>query len=314
MTISAHEQLRQVMSVIPHLADAEDHLISDVAAKIGIAPRDLLKVLTTVSERYDVPGGFVEGLSIYIEGNETVNVRANHLHRPMRLTMPELCALELGLTMLRRERTPAEQAPIDRALGRLRAAISMVPSNDQHEGTRYAELAVQGSVEHLTTLRAAQQSGTKVRLRYRSGSATSASERTICPHALLYAEQMWYVAAVCDDTVVRFFRLDRIEDAIALDERFTPDPSTVTALMERGKPFTSKTDRRMTVKYSPRVARWIAEREGQALAADGSLVMEHVVADDMWAIRHVLQYGAEAEIVSPPEMRRLVGERLAAMT
>src|SRR5205085_9703283 len=115
MTISAHEQLRHVLSVIPHLADEQDHRISDVAKTVGISPADLLSVLTKVSERYDTPAGFVEGLSIYIEGDQTVSVFANHLHRPMRLTMPELCALELGRTVLRRERTPSPQAPIQRA-------------------------------------------------------------------------------------------------------------------------------------------------------------------------------------------------------
>ena len=65
----------------------------------------------------------------------------------------------------------------------------------------------------------------------------------------------------------------------------------------------------MTVRYSPRIARWVAEREGAKLAADGSVTLEHVVADDAWAVRHVLQYGPEAEILAPEELReKLVGE------
>jgi predicted DNA-binding transcriptional regulator YafY len=66
----------------------------------------------------------------------------------------------------------------------------------------------------------------------------------------------------------------------------------------------------MTVRYSPRVARWVAEREGLELAADGSLTMEHPVADEAWAVRHVLQYGPDAEVLVPETMRHLILERL----
>jgi hypothetical protein len=50
----------------------------------------------------------------------------------------------------------------------------------------------------------------------------------------------------------------------------------------------------MKVKYSPKIARWIAEREGVELDADGSLTIEHPLADQEWGVRHVLQYGPDA--------------------
>ncbi len=303
------KQLRRVLHVIPHLADEAEHRIDDLAASIGVSPSDLMSDFSSISDRFDAPGGFVDSVSIFVE-NETVSVHANHFHRPMRLTMPELCALELGLVMLRRERTPAEQAPIDRALERLRETISQVPSNDRHEGTRYAELALIGSAEHLASLRAAHRETRKARIRYRSGGASESSERTVCPHALVFAEQMWYVVAACDDAKVRFFRLDRVEDVEVLDERFDVDRDATMRTVTNGRAFNSDTPRRMTVRYSPRIARWIAEREGVPVDDDGSLTLEHPVADESWAVRHVLQYGPEAEITAPVEMRMLVRERL----
>jgi predicted DNA-binding transcriptional regulator YafY len=81
--------------------------------------------------------------------------------------------------------------------------------------------------------------------------------------------------------------------------------------MEAGRAFASDTARRMTVRYSPRIARWVAEREGVALADDGSLTLEHPVADESWAVRHVLQYGPDAEVVTPPSIRELLRERLS---
>ena len=311
MTDTASGQLKRVLHLIPRLADGEEHALAEVAAAAETSPAELLRDLESISERFDAPGGFVEGVSILIEEN-TVCVTANQFHRPMRLTMPELCALELGLSMLRRERTPAEQAPIDRALVRLRDTITRVPTNDRHEGTRYADLGVSGSTEHLGMLRSALSSDRKVELRYRAGGATESSTRTICPHSLAHAEQMWYLVATGDDGALRFFRLDRVEAIRVLDETFEREGAASVRVQETGRAFVSDTTRRMTVRYSPRIARWVAEREGQPLAADGSLTMEHPVADESWAIRHVLQYGPDAELVAPPELRAMMSETLGS--
>jgi predicted DNA-binding transcriptional regulator YafY len=54
----------------------------------------------------------------------------------------------------------------------------------------------------------------------------------------------------------------------------------------------------------------VAEREGVRPAEDGSLTLEHPVADESWAVRHVLQYGPDAEVLAPDSIRTLLRERL----
>jgi predicted DNA-binding transcriptional regulator YafY len=58
------------------------------------------------------------------------------------------------------------------------------------------------------------------------------------------------------------------------------------------------------------VARWIAERETGVARDDGSLEVEYPLADTDWAVRHVLQYGPEAEVVSPQTVRDEIRRRL----
>jgi predicted DNA-binding transcriptional regulator YafY len=313
MSDTAAAQLRRILDLIPRLADGEEHPIAAVARATRTNPADVLRDLESVSERFDAPGGFVEGVNIFVDdGNVCVN--AMQFHRPMRLTMPELCALELGLTMLRRERTPAEQAPVDRALERLRRTISRVPADDRHEGIRHADLSVAGAAEHLAVLRSAVATNHRVALRYRAGGATETTTRAIDPHSLVFAEQMWYVVASTGDSTLRIFRLDRVEAVAVLDETFERDPSAGLRVQEAGRAFVSGTARHMTVRYSPRIARWVAEREQVPLDADGSLTLEHPVADEAWAVRHVLQYGPDAEVLAPDAMRELVSERLREVT
>ena len=312
MSDTASAQLKRLLHLIPRVADGEEHTIAEIAGAVRMSPSELLHDLGAISERFDAPGGFVEGVSILIE-QDTVCVNASHFHRPMRLTMPELCALELGLTMLRRERTPAEQGPVDRALERLRRTITQVPMLDRHQGTRYAELSEAGSAEHLAILRAAVAGRHKVQFRYRAGGATESTTRTICPHSIVFVDSMWYVIATGDDETLRFFRLDRVEAVSPLEEEFERDDDVARRVQESGRAFESDTARRMTVRYSPRIARWVAEREGKALAEDGSLTLEHPVADESWAIRHVLQYGPDAELLAPAELRAMVATRLGQL-
>lgn len=311
MADTAAQQLKRVLAIIPKFADDEEHPLVEIAALLDTTVAQLVKDIASVAERFDV-AGFVESVRIHISA-DTASMTASEFHRPMRLTMPELCALELGLAMLRLERTPTEQQAIDKAIERLREAITRLPANEAHEGLRDANLLGAANLEHLALLRAAARNNRKVRISYRAGGATESTTREFNPYAVVYAEQMWYAVTVGSDDALRHYRLDRIEEAEMLDDTFEPDESVSERLSLAGRAFASSTDRRMTVRYSPRIARWVAERAGASLADDGSLTLEHPVADDAWAVRHVLQYGPEAEVLGPPEMREIVANRLRAM-
>ncbi len=109
--------------------------------------------------------------------------------------------------------------------------------------------------------------------------------------------------------------MDRVEAASALPEKYEiPADFSVSETLQRGKGFKAEIPSAgIKVRYSPRIARWIAEREGVAPDADGSLTIEHPLADAEWGVRHVLQYGPEAEILDPPALREEIITRLDAM-
>lgn len=314
MSSPAADQLRRILHVIPHLADGEEHSLDEIASLVGIDRSRLVGDLTSVSERFDDLAGWVDHFSIAIDP-DTVSIVTNHFLRPMRLTMSELCALELGLGLLRRERTPAEASAIDRALARLRAVITTLSSNERHQGLRVAELSDGGNAEHLATVRGAVRERKKVKLRYRAGSRDAGTERTVCPYSLLHASGAWYIVAHCDRSEgMRFFRMDRVETAERLEEEFSvPDGFDVARVVEGDRPFASKDASTMTIRYSPRVAPWITEREGGEVAADGSLTRDYPLADLGWGVRHALQYGPDAEVLAPSSLRNEIVRRLGAM-
>lgn len=312
---TAAQQLRRLLQIIPRLADGEEHPIARLAKVAGMDDgRQLIADLQSLVDRFDAPGGFVEGVQVWID-DRNVSVTSSHFNRPMRLTMAELCAIELGLAVLRAERPPSEHAVLDRALDRLRRIITDLRENAAHEGLRTAALGAAAVRDRLAIVRRALELHHRLRIRYHAGGAIEPAWRTISPYGVLFASGMWYVVAHCDTSAgMRSFRLDRIEETDPTDEPYDiPADFALDTVARDGRVLHGTPITMMRVRYSPRIAPWIAEREGIDVGADGALVMEHPVHDTTWAVRHVLQYGADAEVIAPEAMRALVAGHLDAM-
>jgi predicted DNA-binding transcriptional regulator YafY len=315
VTDTAAVQLRRILQLIPELADDRDHAIADVARQAGVDRRTLLRDLESLAERYDDPGGFVEGVQILIDP-EHVSLRSDHFLRPMRLTIAELGALELGLALLRSERTPEDHGAIDRARERLRKVIARLPDDPPSSDLRAASIGAEAYADALTTIRKAIRERWKLALTYRGSGADGSSQRIVWPYAPAFASGTWYLVAHCERSgSLRVFRLDRVETiALTADRYQVADDFSLDDVVQDGRVFHGAPAERVRIRYGPAVARWIAEREGVPLTADGSLTLEHPLADPHWVVRHVLQYGADAEVLEPPAAREAVRQRLGQMT
>ena len=314
MSETAALQLRRLLAVIPRLADGGDHSLGAVAAAAGASRDVLVKDLESLSVRFDEPGGFVEGVQIYLE-SDRVSLVTNHFLRPMRLSVSELCALELGLAMLRGERAPHEHRAIDGARARLREVIALLPSQGVPGGDRHAWAGAAGDPAQIDMLRRALRSRRAVRIAYRKAAAPDAEHRDVRPYALVAVRGAWYLVAHCERSAdVRLFRLDRVDSAEQTGATYAiPADFALDEWVRGGVAFRAAAPDVLRVRYSPRIARWIAEREQVAPDADGSVVVEHPMADVDWAVRHVLQYGADAEVLSPAHVRAEIVRRLRAV-
>jgi proteasome accessory factor C len=314
MSETAAARLRRILLLIPRLADGQEHGIPELARAIGTDRETLVRDIETLFTRADDPGGFVPGVQVYYTGDR-VSLVSTPFRRPMRLTASELGALELGLAMLRAERPPDERKAVNGALERLRKAMVTMPADAVAAGQREASLPAASDPTTLAAVKRALSERRKLRIRYRSGSKTEASERTIRPYALVVASGHWYVLAHCESKAdVVSFRLDRVEGIEQLDEPYDiPTTFSVDEHLNDRKVLRVGAPATMRVRYSPRIARWIAEREGVEPDADGWLTMTHPLLDVQWGVRHVLQYGPDAEVLEPAEVRAEVARRLAVL-
>ena len=148
---------------------------------------------------------------------------------------------------------------------------------------------------------------------YQSADAESASERTVHPYGLACTRGAWFLVAFCElREDLRVFRVDRMTMVTILEaeEAVIPEAFSLDDIMRHGRAFATEVSESVRIRYAPKIARWIVEAETGAWDADGWFVVDHPLLDDRWAVRHVLQFGTEAEVLSPERIREAVAERL----
>lgn len=315
LATGAAEQLKRILALVPLCADERPHRFADVAARAGTDEATLKRDLLALSQRFDDPAAFVEGVEIYLDADE-FRVRSDHFLRPMRLTLAELAALDFGLSLLRSEHAVEERPVLDRARARLQAALAKLPGSDADAELHQAAYGSTVGVDtRLRELRRAISARRKVRIEYQKADAPKPEAREVHPLAVVHASGHWYLVGTGDeDAVLRVFRVDRIGGVQVLESKAAvPAGFSVDAVFKDGKAFVGEPVAELVVRYGPRISRWIAEREGVAVDADGSVVIRHPLADLDWAVRYVLQYGPDAEVLAPAEVRERMQERLGAM-
>lgn len=312
----ADERLQRLLIALPAMADEPKLTIEELAARVGSDAKTLRADFQSL-DRDDTPPGFVEGIQLFV-GSNTVSMRSSHFKRPMRLTRPEVAALELGLGILEQELPVDERHLVVNVRGRLRD-IAVRPVDtvvDKRKTGVTAEaasgLAIEPARDHeweaVVVLQRAIEHHHVVQLTYHRSSDTVATERRVRPYAMVRANANIYLVAYCERSdALRVFRLDRVRMAVETNDRFErPADFTVESVLQQGHVFVQDAPavESLDVRYSPTVARWIAERERGELQADGSLLVRYPLADESWAVRHVLQYGPDAVILAPERVRQ----------
>lgn len=325
MTVRAQDQLERLLLVLPLLADDTELSLAVLAEQVGTTVPTLLSDLQALTTRQQDVAGFVESVELYL-GPSSVGARTSHFRRPMRLTRAELAALDLGLGMLLHERPLEERAAVSMARRKLREATVAPPSTVTQGVTSrvaeaplppiHAEAVPDELLEQFGALMHAQEARRAVRLTYQRADAERGETRVVHPWAIVRVQQHAYVVAWCTAaTAVRVFRLDRIQQVEFDGTLFeVPFDFDLERVLRDSRIFSGeRPNDELVVRYAPPVARWVAEREGVPLDADGSVTVSWPLADEDWAVRHVLQYGVDVTVLEPMRIRDAVVQRLTHM-
>jgi len=307
--VGAAAQLERIFYILPKAAQEGGATLEELSESLGVEANVVLKDLTQITARaYYQPAGS-DDLLLEIEGDRVSLWTPAAFDRPVRLSMSE--AVCLGLALRGRlagrwgNRLDAEMEPATlRFLQCLETTLSTVPTEEVLARIEAADLRPDPTgIREILSL--ALEGREECRIQYLKLGDEAPEDRTVRPYAMVHAEGCWYLLAYCLlSEEVRTFRLDRVLDAQPTGERFpAPENFDPESHIQGGRVFRADQKMDVRVRYSPAVARWIAEKEVGEASDDGALTVTYQVADPHWIVRHVLQYGAEAEVLEPEEVR-----------
>lgn len=349
--MTAEAQLERLLWLIPAASGAEGSPLADLAAAMQASVDDVLRDVETLTARaFYHPPASADDLQVLIDEDRLYIWTGGELQRPARLTVREALALGIGLRAAALRHGGSRSGRMLRLARRLEEELAGADVSDLDRAHEVDLGQDESGVR--PALEAAVRDRHAVRIRYLKAGAPAPEDREVLPYALVYAEGAWYLiaetaasaaaesAGAAESTPppesvggwrdrMRAFRFDRILESERLDRTFHVPPDfdieehLTGARVYRPRPNVEQ--RQVQVRYAPAVSRWIRERVATDAAwaaslheePDGSLLVTHDVADPSWIVGHVLQYGPDAEVVAPPDVRALVAtaaRRVAAAT
>lgn len=160
---------------------------------------------------------------------------------------------------------------------------------------------------------------TQLRMVYSGrGSKDKISERWVSPQRAVYYRDNWYLDAWCHEREgLRTFSLDRmhvlergrsakevskqeIDDHVSHGYGIFAGPATHTAV----------------IHFSSEAAEWVADeqwhpKQSSRYLDNGKWELVIPYGNPTELVRDILKYGPDAEVISPPELRELVAEKLS---
>ena len=172
--------------------------------------------------------------------------------------------------------------------------------------------------EHFKAVCGALLGRKRLHLVYYSRSRDQESERVVSPQRLVYYRDNWYLDAWCHaKQALRSFSLDAVRAAEPVEEAAL-EVAAEALDRELGSGygiFSGSEVRRAVLRFSPEMSRWVArekwhsDQEG-SFGADGSYTLTVPYSAERELLMEVLRFGADVEVLGPPDLRRSVSAAL----
>ena len=289
--------------------------IPELASIFGVRDAEIWEDITEVLTMCGVPPYLPHNYLVFSIHGDSVSIRfAEHLSRPVHLTLQEALAIDLALRSVSGGRLPAfgDAAP------RLRRKLRDLLGGPDREALAAFDASVAGTppsdlvTDTICLLKEAMGRNIATGIVYYTASRDEVTERVVEPYGLIDHRGHWYVIARDRRREhLASFRVDRIRSAVLLPDEGYEVPDAFTAERYRRDDLyrPGPQDVAVRVRFAPDVAARVKEetdRKALQEQADGSVVRTYSMAPDRprWLYTHIARFGPSAEILSPPEVRR----------
>ncbi len=183
---------------------------------------------------------------------------------------------------------------------------------------RILQVASRQTGEAFQTVAGATASRKRLQVHYYKRSSDETDERVLSPQRLVYYRDNWYLDAWCHlRKGLRTFALDNIQQARQLPGKaLDVDSDTLNAHYGSAYGiFSGAATRIATLRFTAERARWVSkeqwhsQQETQWLE-DGRYELRIPYQNPTELIMDILRHGGEVEVISPPQLRQAVQQRL----
>jgi proteasome accessory factor C len=300
----APERVARMLSLVPWVAARGSAPIDEICRRFDIDDQQLLRDLDAVSMVGLYPYTPDVLIELYVDDGEVHITLPQAFDRPLQLTPEQAVALVAAGSTLLTVPGADPDGPLARGLAKLSAALGA--ASDAGVEVRLGE----ARQDVLDTLRTAARHHRRVRIDYYAYGRDEHTRRDIDPYRVTSDDGQWYAAAYCHLAEGdRLFRVDRISDAVLLDEHFEPPADVPPASV-----FTpTADDPRVVLELQPD-ARWVAEYYPvEHVDDDGTCVrVTLAVTARPWLERLLVRLGPSARVVDGPDDLRHAAPDAAA--
>ncbi len=291
---SASDRVARLLAVIPWIAAHDGPTLGEIGDRFGVTRRKLLddlEVLMLVGVPPYTPDTLID---VTIEGDRVWLRFADVFARPLHLTPEQGLALVAAGSASQSLPGADSGGPLATALGKLAQVLGVDPAEAVSVTLGETRPAV------LEALRSAVAQGRRARIDYYAYGRDERTTRDVDPFAVFAHQGAWYLRAYCHLAQDRrLFRVDRVVDAIVLDETFEHTPTGDTADGGAG-PITLGPDvPRVTIDVAPS-AGWVAETypvDEVGEAEGGWRRLRLAVTATPWLERLLVRLGDDARVV-----------------
>jgi len=305
---TAGQQLERILYLLPLASRDGGVPLSEAAERLGVSVETVQRDLEEVTSRaFYHPAGGTDDLQILLEANHLKIYSYKKFDRPPKLSGREMLSLAIGLRAAAVEAATGRASEIRDMAHRVEVELAVTSADEEADRFALEEGDGDGAAVRAL-LKEAARFHIRCRIRYLKPDDSEPGEREVDPYAVVYGSGKWYVIGHCHlRGDIRAFRVDRVLAAEAMDVAFdVPDEFDHAAYVAGGRVFRSDAEEEVVVRYSALVAPWVREHGPVEELEDGCVAVRFTTADPGWVVRHALQYGPEAEVVEPFDVREMV--------
>ena len=299
-------RIRRLLAVVPYVLKHQGVTLGELCEVFGVSREQIISDLNLIficGQPDYTPADLID---VTIDGDSVTIRMADYFARPMRFTAAELAGLHMACEAVANLSGLPESSALNSAMGRIAGALKGEAIPWEMVVDRVKIRPLTPWLELVAALSRACTQRRVVEMEYYTYGRDDFSRRRVHPLSLDFGMGNWYLRAWDGRSgEVRVFRVDRIKDMSVSGEGFEPPPGEEGEGPPQLYEPAASGEIEVRLRFSPALARWAEEQPvfSRKEAVEGGLLCSMHTENLSWVERELLKYGAEVEVLSPPELK-----------